>query len=250
LPIPADKENTAPMTTLAAPPVARLTPAAPRQLHIADDEAGFHGDHYVLQLVDHLMAYASAFVETGSYMGQTISYVAKAYPKMPIYSCEQNAERHANVKGQLGHLPHVHLYHQVSPDFLYDAHKQFPHLRKQTNLYWLDAHGFGFDQWPLRDEVAYLTREMSSALILIDDFQVPNRPDFGYDAYNGQSCALDYIYPSIQPGRTYYMVYPTYTQKTSKVHPLRGVGLLFYGVDGFEWPEHLTHHWQAYEFTK
>jgi hypothetical protein len=223
---------------------------SPRRINISDDEAGFHGDHYVIDLVEHLMPYASAFVETGTYMGQTTRYVAQNYPAMPIYSCEQDAQRYANVTRDMATYPQAHIYHQISPDFLYSVHQDYPQLLKQTNLYWLDAHGFGCDKWPLREEVAYITKELSSALMLIDDFRVPNRPEFGFDAYNGQACCIEFIHNWLAHGRQYYIIYPTYREKTSKVHPLRGVGLILYGIDQFQWPAHLGKNWQAFQLPR
>jgi hypothetical protein len=133
---------------------------------------------------------------------------------------------------------------------LQQTHSAHPELCAQTNLYWLDAHGFGFNDWPLRQEVQFITKNVSNALILIDDFRVPGRPEFGFDAYNGQACALEYISDFLEPGRKYYVIYPTYRDKTSKVHGLRGVGLILYDVPGFYWPDEFLDSFQAYTLEK
>ncbi|HEY1684266.1 MAG TPA: hypothetical protein VGG19_05860 [Tepidisphaeraceae bacterium] len=227
-----------------------LTAQAPRQLDILDDEAGFHGDLHILKLVDYLMGYAEAFIETGTYMAQTATYVARNYPEIPLFTCEPDPKRYADVRAKLVGYPQARAYNQFSPEFLQQSHTAHPELCQQTNLYWLDAHGFGFDNWPLRQEVEFITRNVSNALILIDDFRVPERPEFAFDAYKGQACALEYIADSMHTGRTYYVIYPTYREKTSKVHGLRGVGLILYDVPGFYWPDQFLNCWQAFEMKK
>lgn len=227
-----------------------LTLPPKRELDILPDEAGFHGDLYILRLVDYLMGYAQAFIETGTYMAQTATYVARNYPHVPLYTCEPDPKRYADVRGKLAEYPQARVYNQFSPEFLQQTHTAHPKLRQQTNLYWLDAHGFGFDNWPLRQEIEFITRHVSNALILIDDFLIPGRPDFAFDAYKGQACSLEYISGSMQAGRKYYVVYPTYREKTSRVHGLRGVGLILYDVPGFEWPEEFLESFQAFEMQK
>ena len=89
---------------------------------------------------------------------------------------------------------------------------------------WLDAHG-GAYKWPLREEVSFFTRKIKTGYILIDDFKVPDLSCFGYDSYNGQVCSFDYIKEDINPDLQYHLEYPTYTERTSTFHPLRGWGL-------------------------
>lgn len=88
--------------------------------------------------------------------------------------------------------------------------------------FWLDAHGAGY-QWPLREEVRFVTETMpSSSAMMIDDFQIPGQPQFGYDKYRGQVCNLEFIRNSLAP-RKYFLILPTYQERTSPLHGLRGV---------------------------
>jgi hypothetical protein len=53
----------------------------------------------------------------------------------------------------------------------------------------LDAHtGTDPKKWPLPTEIAVIVRAWSEGYILIDDFVVPDRPEYGSDAahYNMQ----------------------------------------------------------------
>lgn len=89
-------------------------------------------------------------------------------------------------------------------------------------------------------ELEFITARFESAYILIDDFKVPGRDYFGYDQYQEQICSYDYVKGSLNPGKTYQLYYPTYQDKTSKHHPLRGWGLLVFGHDDFRIPEQLA----------
>jgi hypothetical protein len=95
-------------------------------------------------------------------------------------------------------------------------------------LFWLDAHGYGFE-WPLREEVSVITTYWQKAYLLIDDFLVPGLDCFGYDEYKGQVCSFDYIKNSLNDQHEYSLYYPPYIERTSKHHPLRGWGLIEYG---------------------
>ena len=55
-------------------------------------ELGFHGDAYLLALVDALLDRAEAFVETGTNVGSTLRYVAARRPQLPCLSCEPDPE--------------------------------------------------------------------------------------------------------------------------------------------------------------
>jgi hypothetical protein len=95
-------------------------------------------------------------------------------------------------------------------------------------MYWLDAHDYGF-RWPLYDELRFITSEFSTAIILIDDAQIPGQPQFKYSSYEDQVCNTDYIVAALTPGKTYKICYPIYTERTSPHHPLTGVITVSFG---------------------
>lgn len=94
----------------------------------------------------------------------------------------------------------------------------------------MDAHGYGFE-WPLKEEVFFITRAFKRAHVLIDDSKVPGLDCFGYDKYKEQICSLDYLKDAINPRIEYQLYYPCYTDRTSRYHPLRGWGLIVFGFD-------------------
>lgn len=209
--------------------------------------SGFHGDHYLMGLMEYFLQNSQAFVETGTYYADTAKYVAYSFPQTPIYSCEPNDERFQAATKRCSEIPTIHIDNCFSPEFLYKLFKKQPNLASERATYFLDAHGFGFTNWPLKDEVKFLTETIKSGYLVIDDFQVPGRPEFGYDVYEGLHCNLEYIKSSIDPSRSYSLVYPKYDYFTSNHHPLRGVGTLVVGIENFALPDHLNKYFSIEE---
>ncbi len=184
---------------------------------------GFHGDEYLLALADTLCLKAAAFVETGANVGSTLAYVGSRWPRLRCLSCEPDKRAFEQAVENTSRLSNVLLFNLASQDFLKCVLAHLPHLQRAPVLFWLDAHGRDF-KWPLRDEIATVTRSFTDPLILVDDFKVPGRDWFGYDEYDGQVCSLEYVKDSIDGAVEVY--YPCYTKKTSPHHPLRGWGFI------------------------
>ncbi len=201
-------------------------------------DEGFHGDRHLLELVAWLAAHAHAFIETGANVGTTARYVARTFDHLKVYSCESDARACAAARRHLAPFANAQIVQRESPAFLYELHERNPELARQRNLYWLDAHGYGY-RWPLVDEVAFLTSRLDRALVMIDDFRVPGRPEFRYDAYGGQVCCFETIAPALCRGRSYTLVYPDYSEHTSAHHPLVGVGLILCGSADLVLPDPL-----------
>jgi hypothetical protein len=200
---------------------------------------GFHGDEYLLRLVDCLAEKCKVFVETGSNVGSTLAYVAGGYPWLRCLSCEPDCSAYEQSKLNAGKYGNVLLFNQTSQDFIAHLDEHESDIFLQPCFFWLDAHGYGFE-WPLKKELEFITRAFDSAYVLIDDFKVPGRPDFIYDEYQGQICSYDYVKDALNPNRAYQLYYPTYKDKTSKYHPLCGWGLLVFGHDDFQIPAQLA----------
>ena len=182
---------------------------------------GFHGDTYLLALADSVLTACDWFVETGTHVGTTLAYVARTHPHLNCLSCEPNDELRKIAEEATEDYDNVTIFPMLSQDFLKLFEKQYPDLPKRRVFFWLDAHGYGF-RWPLLEEIKHVTRRFPSAYMFIDDFRVPDRPEFGFDEYDGQVCDFDYVKESIEPGTTYRRYYPAYTEHTSSYHPLRG----------------------------
>jgi len=199
----------------------------------------FHGDKYLLSLVDHLAGQCKVFVETGSNVGSTLRYVARMYPGLRCLSCEPDGSAFEQAKANAGKYPNVTLFQGMSQDFIAYLKENQSSLFSERCFFWLDAHGYGFE-WPLEEELDFITQNFHSGYILIDDFKVPGRDQFGYDVYQHQICSFDYVKDSLNPQKHYRLFYPAYTDRTSAHHPLRGWGLLVYGCEDFRIPEQLA----------
>jgi len=190
-------------------------------------QIGFHGDLYLLDLVDAIIKRCHCFVETGSNVGSTLAYVAQKYPGLRCYSCEPDNEAFDQATKNTAQYNNVSLSHEMSQSFISDIANNSDIVNTEV-LFWLDAHGYGY-KWPLLDEIDAITSNFKKGYILIDDFLVPGLECFGYDEYDGQICSFDYIKESLKKQHKYKLYYPAYTDKTSKNHPLRGWALLEFG---------------------
>src|SRR5215216_2479540 len=182
---------------------------------------GFHGDRYLLDVVSTLGNHVDAFIETGSNVGTTLAYVARTFPGLDCYSCEPDPEAYRRALENTHNLANAHLFNELSQDFINILKKDYKDLFTKQVLFWLDAHSYGF-QWPLKEEISFITNNFPAAYILIDDFQVPGQEVFGYDHYLDQVCSYEGIKDAIKPGLNFNLYYPSYTEHTSPHHPLRG----------------------------
>ena len=198
-------------------------------------DVGFHGDEYLLKLANHLAANTKAFIETGANVGSTLAYVARVHPSLRCLSCEPDSSAHEAAMKNAGKYPNVFLLHGTSQEFISYLDKNEEWVFAEACMFWLDAHGYGFE-WPLKKELEFITQKFKTGYILIDDFKVPGQERFGYDQYQEQICSYDYIKGVLNPAKTYQLYYPTYQDKTSKHHSLRGWGLLVFGHDDFSIP--------------
>ena len=202
-------------------------------------QTGFHGDLYLLELVDVIARSCDYFIETGTNAGSTLAYMARTYPDMSCISCEPDRKAFQCAKRNTQGLPNVRIYNEISQNFIKRIEREYPQILREDVLFYLDAHGYGFE-WPLREEIGFITTMCHSAFVLIDDFKVPELDCFGYDEYEGQICSFDYIEDVLAPGLRYNVYYPSYTKRTSVHHPLRGWGLLDVGHhDELNLPESL-----------
>lgn len=182
-------------------------------------DVGFHGDKYLIEVASEYLNNATHFLETGTNVGSTLQFVAKQFPKVQCLSCEPDPGAFAEAQKNTAGHNNVRIKNCDAISFLHGAEEELP-ARGSGLVCWVDAHGHGF-QWPLREEIKFLTERFPEAAIFIDDFKVPGNDLFGYDQYDGQECSIDYIHDSIV-GDNLVAVFPSYSQHTSKHHPLRG----------------------------
>jgi len=188
---------------------------------------GFHGDRYLIELTDLALSGATHFIETGTNVGSTLRHAAERHKRVQCFSCEPDAKVCEIARTHTRALDNVRLLQTDSITFLNEL-AQIPGLFSGNPVFWLDAHGFGFE-WPLREEVRFVTGNFERGRMWIDDFKVPGMPMFGYDRYCGQECGMETIHDCLDQRHTYRITYPDYTERSSAHHPLRGWVLFEFG---------------------
>ena len=210
---------------------------------------GFHGDRVFQTLFCELISSLpiTSFVETGTYLGDSTCYVASRYNKLQVFSCEINDEFFKQSKHRLKRFRNVELHKAYSQDFI----RKLGEDKRLGNLplFFLDAHWY--DYWPLEYEIRAINI-LPCAIVIIDDFEVPGRPDFGFDVGGGGSpdisgktvknsrkCNLYLIRPQMALGKTYNALFPYYNMKEAfpegEAGTLRGHIVIFQNLkDRFE----------------
>jgi len=67
--------------------------------------------------------------------------------------------------------------------------------RKSKVFFYLDAHSE--NDYPILEELEFITSDYQNNLIIIDDFQVPNDDGYGFDSFNGRKLNLKLISKSL-----------------------------------------------------
>lgn len=189
---------------------------------------GFHGDTHLIDFISPILSSVDQFIETGTSVASTTRYVAEKFPHLHIYGCEPDRNAFDFSMTKLKDYKNVLVKRQTSPEFLYELTKNNPSILEKDTIFWLDSHANGF-KWPLRDEVMFITSYFSKGYIFIDDFLVPENPQFGYDEYDGQVCSLEYIKDMLDGTKKYEIYYPAYKDRTSEFCKLRGWVMIEFG---------------------
>lgn len=179
------------------------------------ERSAFHGDRIYQLLVSTLIREIpiGTFIETGTFLGNSAGFVAISFPDIVVRTCELNAQFLARARRRLWRIKNVEFYLDSSEKFI---RKQVQCLSPESRpLFFLDSHWY--DYWPLRDELVAIAENGLACVIVIDDFQVPNRPEFGFDMdrRSGLACGMDMVIPvfSAYPQNTYQFALPKYTRK-------------------------------------
>lgn len=211
---------------------------------------GFHGDRMYQALVLELAGSCgiTSFVETGTQTGHTTGFMAERFRRMPIYSVEVNPDLARQARERLRRFRNVTIIEGSSEAVLRDLIERG--MLGQRPLFFLDAHWY--DYWPIEDEARLIAARLREAVIVVDDFEVPGRSDFGFDVGGGgkeltgrqnddpRACNYELLRPALGPKERYRLLYPAYTRRdaygsdTSEA-PLRGSVAVFQDLhDVFE----------------
>jgi hypothetical protein len=134
-------------------------------------------------------------VETGTFRGTSTEYFASLCGGR-VFTIEADDRLYGYSKMRLLFRRGVTIFHGDSRSVLRSLATD-RQLSGKRVLFYLDAH-WGEDL-PLADELDLVFRQWPKAVVMIDDFQVPDDPGYKYDDYGpGKALTLGYIQPLIE----------------------------------------------------
>lgn len=145
----------------------------------------------------------SNVLETGSFIGNTTGYFAYLLPTAQIKSCELSTDFFQIAKQRLTSFKNIELVNLDSRTFLNTVKFNDSGI-EDVYLIYLDAHWHS--DLPLKEELEIISKKYKKSIIIIDDFQVPGDPNYGFDNYGkGKSLTLkDYEKVFINLSLKYY----------------------------------------------
>ena len=201
--------------------------------------AGFHGNKILISLIDQFIKTfkCSSFVETGTYTGLTTKLVAIKYPNLPVFTSEVNEIYFKRADRFLKAFKNIAAFNESSEIVIKKLIEQSK--LGDLPLFFLDAHWYDF--WPLKDEMKIIS-ELDRFIVIVDDFVVPGRPDFGSDPGGGGSlkfsgrktkdtrpCDVNLIQESLNGCK---VVYPLYERsEVPEASHFRGYCVISKGID-------------------
>lgn len=132
----------------------------------------------------------AAIVETGTYRGETTEHFGRC-TDAPVHSFEIRPRAHGFARARLRSAGDVHLHLLDSRAGIAALARSAPRPAGPAFFY-LDAHWAG--DLPLREEVDLVLTHWAEAVVMIDDFAVPDDPGYGFDdRAPGQALDLGYL---------------------------------------------------------
>ena len=139
-------------------------------------------------------------VETGTFLANTTVWFAGL--GLPVVTVEISARYFGFSQARLRTHGNVAAHEGNSIDFLRSIIAGAINPEAPT-LFYLDAHWL--DHLPLREEVELITANFSRSVIVVDDFEVPDDPGYGFDDYGaGKRLSLDYLLQAATPPLAIY----------------------------------------------
>ena len=164
------------------------------------------------------------FIETGTYLGATSVNMANLYPRLPIFTCEVNKKFHRIIKQDLKEYKNVRIENIISEIFFAKLFKNKGKLGELFNfpLIFLDAYWYDF--WPFQSEIKIISSRLNKIIIIIDDFEVPNKPEYNYYTYersiNPKPFNISLIEKELDNKKKYSLLYPKYNIEDAKISKL------------------------------
>jgi hypothetical protein len=120
----------------------------------------------------------TAVVETGSYRGTTTAFLRGF--GVPVYTVELNARLYYYVRLRFRRDERVEVALGDSRQYLAKLAKRSD-VTKARVLFYLDAHWE--DDLPVQEELEVIRSVWRESVVMVDDFEVPDDPAYGFDDY-------------------------------------------------------------------
>jgi hypothetical protein len=148
-------------------------------------------------------------VETGTFLGTTTEFFAQF--GVPVTTAELNPDLARKSSERLSKWKNVELRAYDSVRVLQELARE-PIDRSVPTLFYLDAHWK--NRLPLREEAGLAFAHFAKAILLIDDFAVPNDPGYGFDDYGpAKRLTLEYLmHGNLPPFYTYFPSAPSHQE--------------------------------------
>ncbi len=190
---------------------------------LSDGGGPFGFDIAVALLADELITGygCDAITETGCFLGDTTAYLARRYPRLPVYACDIDPGCCAFTARRLAACPNVTVTCEDSPALLARVT-----TRHERTFAFLDAH---WDQdWPLLAEL----NTLDSAVAMVHDFDI-GHPRFSFDAYDGLACGPGLLARMTRPPERYFAFDPAAVLPLPCLQTGRraGVAVIIAGLD-------------------
>jgi len=182
----------------------------------------FHGDLFTLATVHELVdAGVNIFLELGTYLGGSSLYMGQTLG-LEVHTCEPHKVHYETASRLLESFASV--YNETGLEFL---KRGLGSGGGVVPLIFVDSHGYGF-KWELLEELRAIFATYRRGFVLIDNFKIEGRPEFGWDSEkeSGQECSLDYIGDVLREAGVTHVYLSDYSVKTSCAHGLRGTCLI------------------------
>jgi hypothetical protein len=142
-----------------------------------------------------------AVVETGTYLAATTRWFDR-YANVPTHTVDAVPQYYYSSCIRFWFRRNVSTHRGDSRDLLrgLSRSQSFP----RTNvLFYLDAHWY--EDLPLHDELAIIASAFHDWVAVVDDCQVPDDPEYGYDDYGaGKRIDLTYLRSASLPATTIF----------------------------------------------
>jgi hypothetical protein len=184
----------------------------------------FNGQAARMELVEELLRrfHPLAIVETGAFHATTTEHLAET--GVPVYTIEANPRNFGFSLRRLIGKRNVSMRLGDSREVLKALFDGALSRRVTSNLlFYLDAHWH--EDLPLRQEIDIIFSHCPAAIVLIDDFQVPDDPCYCFDDYGGGK-ALTAHYVSSQVSKHALGIFYPSTPSSIETGAKRGCAVL------------------------